>query len=30
MVSKMGQDNDLECSGKAHGLWLGLRLEFTQ
>jgi len=24
------RDNDLECSGRAHDLWLGFRLQFTQ
>jgi len=24
------RDNDLECCGRAHDLWLGFRLQFTQ
>jgi len=26
----VGRDNDLECSRRAHDLWLGFRLQFTQ
>ena len=30
MEGTICQDNDLECSGRAHDLWLGFGLQFTQ